>query len=66
MSSAVVIQILTSLFILLSIGLGLTVPVALAIPGRWNPTYKSRLIKSTSVWTLLIILITFFNTFATT
>lgn len=61
-----VIQFLTSLFILLSLGLSLTVPLALAIPGQWNTTYKSRLVKSTSVWTLLIVLITFFNTFAKT
>ena len=41
----VVIQILTGLFVLLSLGLIVTVPVALAIPGQWE-TSKDSIFKS--------------------
>ena len=37
----VVIQILTGLFVLLSLGLIVTVPVALATPGQWETSKDS-------------------------
>jgi photosystem II core protein PsbZ len=59
----IVIQILTGLFVLLSLGLVVTVPVALAIPGQWE-TSKDGIFKSATLWTTLVFLIAFSNTFA--
>jgi photosystem II core protein PsbZ len=58
----VVIQILTSLFILLSLGLIITVPVTLATPGQWEIS-KDNIFKSATLWTTFIFLIAFANTF---
>lgn len=58
-----VIQILTGLFVLLSLGLIVTVPVALAIPGQWE-TSKDSIFKSATLWTTFVFLIAFANTFA--
>ena len=48
----IVIQILTGLFVLLSLGLIVTVPVALAIPGQWE-TSKDSIFKSATFGLLL-------------
>lgn len=58
----VVIQILTGLFVLLSLGLIVTVPVALAIPGQWE-TSKDSIFKSVTLWTTFVFLIAFANAF---
>lgn len=58
----VVIQILTGLFVLLSLGLIVTVPVALAIPGQWE-TSKDSIFKSVTLWTTFVFLIAFVNAF---
>ncbi|CAM9102898.1 unnamed protein product [Chrysoparadoxa australica] len=59
----VVIQVLTGLFVLLSLGLVVTVPVALAIPGEWE-TSKNDIYKRMTLWTTLLILIALANSFA--
>ncbi|CAM9091596.1 unnamed protein product [Discosporangium mesarthrocarpum] len=58
-----VIQVLTGLFVLLSLSLIVTVPVSLAIPGQWE-LRKTDIYKSTTLWSTLIILIAFSNSFA--
>jgi len=44
----IVIQILTGLFVFLSLGLVVTVPVALAIPGQWESS-KDGIFKSATL-----------------
>ena len=56
------VQILTSLFVLLSLGLVITVPVALAIPGQWQIS-KDNIFKSASLWSTFVFLIAFTNAF---
>lgn len=58
----IVIQILTGLFVLLSLALVITVPVALATPGQWE-TSKDSIFKSATLWTTFIFLIAFANVF---
>jgi photosystem II PsbZ protein len=58
----IVIQILTGLFILLSFGLVITVPVVLATPGQWEIS-KDSILKSATLWTTFIFLIAFANVF---
>jgi photosystem II core protein PsbZ len=57
-----VIQILTGLFVLLSLSLVVTVPVALAIPGQWE-TSKDNIFRSATLWTTFVFLIAFANAF---
>jgi photosystem II PsbZ protein len=58
----IVIQILTGLFVLLSLALIITVPVALATPGQWE-TSKDSIFKSATLWTTFIFIIALINTF---
>jgi photosystem II core protein PsbZ len=58
----VLTQILTGLFVLLSLGLVVTVPVALATPGQWE-TSKDNIFKTTTLWTAFVFLIALANTF---
>lgn len=58
----IIIQLLTGLFILLSLGLVITVPVALAIPGQWEIS-KDSIFKSATLWITFIFLIAFANVF---
>nr|YP_010032304.1 PsbZ [Schizocladia ischiensis]QOW07511.1 PsbZ [Schizocladia ischiensis] len=55
-------QTLTGLFVLVSLGLIVTVPVTLAMPGQWEAT-KVNIYKSTTLWTTLVFLIAFTNAF---
>lgn len=56
----IVIQLLTGLFVLLSLSLIITVPVALATPGKWE-TSKDSIYKSATLWTTFVILIAIAN-----
>jgi photosystem II core protein PsbZ len=56
-----IIQLLTSLLVFLSLGLIVTVPAALAIPGQWE-TSKGNFYKSAVLWTGLVFLIGFSST----
>lgn len=58
----VLTQLLTTLFVLLSLGLVVTVPVALAIPGQWE-TSKDNIFKTTTLWSAFVFLIALANTF---
>lgn len=58
----IVIQILTGLFVLFSLGLIITVPVALATPGQWEIS-KDSIFKYATLWTTFIFLIAFANAF---
>jgi photosystem II core protein PsbZ len=58
----IIIQILTGLFVLLSLGLVVTVPIALATPGQWEIS-KESIFKSATLWTTFIFLIAFANIF---
>ena len=50
------ITVLTSLFVLVSLGLVVTVPVALATPGEWESS-KENFTLIFKVWTGLIFVI---------
>ena len=56
----IVVEFLTTLFVLLSLSLVVTVPVALAIPGQWEIS-KDSIFKSTTLWTTFVFLIAFAN-----
>ena len=47
---------LTALFVLLSLGLVVTVPVALATPGEWESS-KDTFTKGFQAWVALVIVI---------
>jgi len=47
---------LTALFVLISLGLVVTVPVALATPGEWTAS-KENFTKAFQAWVSLVILI---------
>jgi photosystem II core protein PsbZ len=51
-----IITLLTAVFVLISLGLVVTVPVALATPGEWEAS-KSNFDRFFQVWVLLVILI---------
>jgi photosystem II core protein PsbZ len=57
----IVIELLTGLFVLLSLSLVVTVPVALAIPGQWE-TSKDNFYKTAKLWATFILLITLAST----
>ena len=50
------ITALTALLVLVSLGLVITVPVALATPGEWESS-KSNFIKCFQAWLILVVLI---------
>ena len=50
------ITLLTVLFVLLSLALVVTVPVALATPGEWESS-KNNFIKGFQAWVALVFLI---------
>ena len=50
------ITALTALLVLVSLGLVITVPVALATPGEWESS-KSNFIKGFQAWVALVVLI---------
>ena len=50
------ITALTALLVLISLGLVVTVPVALATPGEWESS-KDRFTKGFQAWVVLVIII---------
>ena len=50
------ITALTTIFVLVSLGLVITVPVALATPGEWESS-KGTFTKAFQAWVTLIIII---------
>ena len=58
----VVVQILTALFVIFSLGLIITVPVALATPGQWE-TSKNNIFKSATIWSVFVLVIGLANSF---
>jgi photosystem II PsbZ protein len=52
----VLITLLTALLVLLSLGLIVTVPVALATPGEWENS-KQTYTTGFQVWVILVIII---------
>lgn len=50
------ITALTALLVLVSLGLVITVPVALATPGEWEDS-KPTFIKGFQAWVVLVVLI---------
>jgi photosystem II PsbZ protein len=50
------ITLLTALLVLISLGLVVTVPVALATPGEWESS-KGNLTKGFQAWVALVIVI---------
>ena len=50
------ITALTALFVLISLGLVVTVPVALATPGEWEAS-KSKFNQAFQAWVSLVIVI---------
>ncbi len=51
-----IITALTALFVLISLGLVITVPVALATPNEWESS-KSNLTKGFQAWVGLVVVI---------
>ena len=51
-----IITLLTAIFVLISLGLVVTVPVALATPGEWEVS-KDNFNRFFQVWVLLVVLI---------
>lgn len=51
-----IITLLTAAFVLISLGLVVTVPVALATPGEWEVS-KTNFNRFFQIWVLLVILI---------
>ncbi len=51
-----IITLLTAVFVLISLGLVITVPVALATPGEWEVS-KTNFNRFFQVWVLLVVLI---------
>nr|UDP55516.1 Z protein of photosystem II [Schizostauron trachyderma] len=50
------ITALTALLVLISLGLVITVPVALATPGEWESS-KDNLTKGFQLWVVLVLII---------
>ena len=50
------ITALTTILVLVSFGLVITVPVALATPGEWENS-KGNIIKSLQAWVVLVFII---------
>ena len=50
------VSFLVALLVLLSLGLIIAVPVALAIPGEWE-NYKENFRKTFQGWALLVVII---------
>ena len=50
------ITVLTALFVLISLGLVVTVPVALATPGEWENS-KEQFTKGFQAWVVLVLVI---------
>ena len=50
------ITILTALLVLISLGLVVTVPVALATPGEWESS-KDNVTKGFQAWVILVFII---------
>ena len=50
------ITLLTALLVLLSLGLVVTVPVALATPGEWESS-KDNITRGFQIWVALVIVI---------
>lgn len=51
-----IVQVLTGLFVLLSLALIVTIPVSLATPGQWE-SQKSAIYRSTTLWTAIVFCI---------
>ena len=51
-----IITLLTAVFVLISLGLVVTVPVALATPGEWEVS-KTNFNRFFQIWVLLVVLI---------
>jgi photosystem II core protein PsbZ len=51
-----IITLLTAVFVLISLGLVVTVPVALATPGEWEVS-KTNFNRFFQIWVLLVIII---------
>jgi photosystem II core protein PsbZ len=51
-----IITLLTAVFVLISLGLVVTVPVALATPGEWEVS-KTQFNRFFQIWVLLVIII---------
>ena len=51
-----IITLLTAVFVLISLALVVTVPVALATPGEWEVS-KTNFNRFFQIWVLLVILI---------
>jgi photosystem II core protein PsbZ len=54
------ITALTALLVLISLGLVVTVPVALATPGEWESS-KDNFTKGFQAWVVLVIIIATFD-----
>jgi len=50
------ITLLTALLVLISLGLVVTVPVALATPGEWESS-KDNFTRGFQLWVLLVVLV---------
>tara|TARA_B110000003_G_scaffold14710_1_gene14426 strand:- start:270 stop:452 length:183 start_codon:yes stop_codon:yes gene_type:complete len=51
-----IITLLTAVFVLISLGLVVTVPVALATPGEWEVS-KTNFNRFFQIWVLLVVII---------
>ena len=51
-----IITLLTAVFVLISLGLVITVPVALATPGEWEIS-KGKFTKAFQAWVGLVVVI---------
>ena len=58
------ITLLTALLVLISLGLVVTVPVALATPGEWESS-KANFTKGFQAWVALVVLIAALDGIAT-
>lgn len=60
----IVIQLLVSLLILLSTILVISIPVVLALPGKWEQA-KNAIYTGTGVWAGLVVITGIVNTLST-
>ena len=58
------ITLLTALLVLISLGLVVTVPVALATPGEWESS-KANFTKGFQAWVVLVVVIAALDGLAT-
>jgi photosystem II core protein PsbZ len=58
------ITLLTALLVLISLGLVVTVPVALATPGEWESS-KANFTKGFQAWVVLVVVIAALDGIAT-